>query len=258
MKKLLALFGAIGVLVLVIAGTSQGQVQSPPLTIPYRVYKTTVLFSAFACNAVTCDVTIRTLPAKTVVAQAFVDVTQAFACTNTAAAQTIGVVQGTGIYTRSAGDFVADGFVLGQTVTFAGFVNGGDNGAKVLTGVTTTTLTTATAGLVTEAGTGDETVSTCTTATLSMTFGKTAGGAEYIASLDADAAAAVFGDAQVELGANLKTATPPTTPIGDFASWTTTTTAQVRFTSGTGSVGNGSVSALKAGSATIYLVTVQF
>jgi hypothetical protein len=96
--------------------------------------------------------------------------------------------------------------------------------------------------------------SVCTTATLSTTLGKTAGGAEYLASFDADAAAARFGLTTATLGASLTEATIPTT-VGDMGSWTTTTTVTARFTSGTGNFGNGAASNLSQGSVTFYLTT---
>ena len=99
--------------------------------------------------------------------------------------------------------------------------------------------------------------SVCTSTTLSMTCGTSAGGNQYLASFDLDAAAAQFGDAQAELGSALKTATPPVTPLGDLPSWSATTTLQCRFTSGTGNVGNGSVTNLSQGSLTFYLATAS-
>lgn len=144
------------------------------------VYKVTVASTNFIAAAVTADVTLATLPAKTAVAWMIADVTQTFACS-----------------------------------------------------------------------------ATCTTSTLSMTCGKTAGGNEYLASFDADAAAAQFGDAQGELGTALKTATPPSTPIGDMPSWSATTAVQCRLTSGTGNIGTGVATNLSQGSITFYLVTTR-
>lgn len=144
-----------------------------------QVYQVTVASTAFVCAAVTCDVTLGTLPAKTFVTHALADVTQVLACT-----------------------------------------------------------------------------ATCTSSTLSMVVGKTAGGSQYLASFDADAAAAQFGDATAELGASLTEATIPT-PIGDLASWSTTTAVVLRLTSGTGNIGNGSVTNLSQGSVTFYITTVR-
>jgi hypothetical protein len=71
---------------------------------------------------------------------------------------TLGVNSGTGVWTRSSGDFSADGFVVGMTVFISGMTTAANNGARTLTAVGTTTFTTATTGLVTESGSGDETV----------------------------------------------------------------------------------------------------
>lgn len=95
----------------------------------------------------------------------------------------------------------------------------------------------------------------CTTSTLSATLGKTAGGTEYLVSWDADAAVARFGTTAAQLGASLTGATVPT-ELGDLASWTATTAVVMRFTSGTGNIGNGAVTNLGAGSLTFYLTTV--
>lgn len=148
--------------------------------VPQTVYKVTVASTNFVAAAVTADVTLGTLPAKTVLMWEIADVTQVFACTGT-----------------------------------------------------------------------------CTSSTLSMTCGKTAGGAEYLASFDADAATGQFGDAQAEIGASLKTATPPNTPLGDMPSWAGTTAVQCRLTSGTGNIGTGAATNLSQGSITFYLVTTR-
>jgi hypothetical protein len=44
-------------------------------------------------------------------------------------------------YTRSAGDFVAEGWVPGHNITASGFVNAANNGASLILAVTPTTLT---------------------------------------------------------------------------------------------------------------------
>lgn len=143
-----------------------------------EVYKVTVDTTALICAAVTCDLTLATLPAKTFVTHAMVDVAVAFTC-----------------------------------------------------------------------------ASVCTTATLSATLGKTVGGAEYLASYDADAAVARFGTTAAQLGASLTGATVPT-EIGDLASWTATTPVSMRFTSGTGNIGTGAATNLGAGSMTFYITTI--
>lgn len=146
-----------------------------------QIYKVTVASTNFIANATTADVTLVTLPAKTVIQSLFADLTATFAC-----------------------------------------------GA------------------------------TCTTSTLSMTCGKTAGGAEYLLSFDADAATGQFGLTQATTGTALKQATPPVTAIGDLPSWASTTAVQCRLTSGTGAVGTGAATNLNAGSVTFYIVTTRF
>lgn len=92
---------------------------------------------------------------------------------------------------------------------------------------------------------------TCTTATLSMTVGSAAGGAQYLASFDADAAAAQFGDADAELGTAMVRAAAIQ---GGAISWAGNIVS-LRLTSGTGNIGNGSATNLSQGSITFYLVT---
>lgn len=94
---------------------------------------------------------------------------------------------------------------------------------------------------------------TCTTSTLSFTTGRTAGGNEYLISIDADAAAARFGLINNDLGASIKTSA--TTPVngGEIATWTADTTLQIRFTSGTGNLGTGTATNMNAGSITFYV-----
>jgi hypothetical protein len=60
-------------------------------------------------------------------------------------------------YTRTTGSFLANGFLPGQRVTFSGFTNSGNNGDKVIESVTATVITVVSgAGLVNEAGNGNE------------------------------------------------------------------------------------------------------
>lgn len=95
---------------------------------------------------------------------------------------------------------------------------------------------------------------TCTSSTLSMTCGKTAGGNAYLLSFDVDAAIATFGDAAAEEGASLTEATTPlASGFGDIPSMSATTTLQCRLTSGTGAIGNGTATNLSAGAITFYL-----
>jgi len=91
----------------------------------------------------------------------------------------------------------------------------------------------------------------CTSTTLSMVLGKGAGGSEYIASFDADAAANIFGDADAELGTLM-------TRAAAIQGGTYNSSSQVvviRLISGTGNIGNGSVTNLSGGSVTIWLTT---
>ncbi len=98
--------------------------------------------------------------------------------------------------------------------------------------------------------------SVCTTSTLSMTVGKTAGGNEYLASFDLDAAAATFGLATATVGATLQTAANVPVQGGDIPSWTAATTLQARFTSGTGNIGTGTATNLGVGSVTFYVTGI--
>jgi hypothetical protein len=64
-----------------------------------------------------------------------------------------------GTFTRASGDFVADGFVAGNEITGANFANGGNNSTFIIDTVTTTVITvTDSTGMVTETGSGDETL----------------------------------------------------------------------------------------------------
>ena len=95
--------------------------------------------------------------------------------------------------------------------------------------------------------------STCTSATLSMTLGTSAGGNQILVSFDADAAAAVFGDADVELGASINAA--GRVQDAYLPSWSATQIVTARLTSGTGNIGTGAATNLSAGSITFYLIT---
>ena len=140
------------------------------------IYKVTVASTQFVANAVTADITIATLPAKTRLVGVYADLTTTFACT-----------------------------------------------------------------------------ATCTTATLSMTVGTAAGGNQILASFDVDAATAVFGDADAELGAAVNAA--GRVQDAYIASWSSTQILTARLTSGTGNIGDGSTSNLSQGTIVFYLVT---
>lgn len=176
------------------------------------------------------------------------DISATSALRNTAAAITVG--GGTGITVNQTGS--AQQMTYKVTVAFGNFI-----AAAVTADVTLATLPAKTIlqYAIADLTTPFVCAGTCTTATLSMTCGKTAGGNEYLVSFDADAAAAQFGDAQAELGAALKTVTPPSTPLGDLPSWAGTTAVQCRMTSGTGNIGTGAATNFNAGSITFYLVT---
>lgn len=76
---------------------------------------------------------------------------------DTTAAQTITVNAAAGTYTRVAGSYLTNGFVVGMTYTPSGFASGTNNSAKVIAAVTATVITVVDkTGLVDEAGTGDE------------------------------------------------------------------------------------------------------
>lgn len=161
------------------AGSGTGVTVNDSGSLRDVVYKVTVTSAQFISNAVTHDLVIATLPAKTFLKHVLAEVTTAFACT-----------------------------------------------------------------------------AVCTSSTLSMTVGSTVGGNEYLISLDADAAAAQFGDAAAELGASLTEATVPTA-IGSLGSWAGTQAINLRMTSGTGNLGNGTATNLSQGSVTFYVTTVK-
>lgn len=95
---------------------------------------------------------------------------------------------------------------------------------------------------------------TCTSSTLSLLLGKGAGGAEYLASFDADAAAGIFGDADAEMGTLLTRAAA--IQGGTFTG--STQAIVLRLTSGTGNIGNGSATNLSQGSIFIWVTTRVF
>jgi hypothetical protein len=154
--------------------SAAGTVVVDPGSVRTQTYRVNVGTTAFVCNAVTCDVTIGTLPVNTRVMQMDADLVQAFACT-----------------------------------------------------------------------------ATCTSSTLSILIGKGSGGAEYIASFDADAAVAWFGDADAEMGTLLTRAAA--IQGGTFSA--ASQAVVLRLTSGTGNVGNGTVTNLSAGSVRVRITT---
>lgn len=92
----------------------------------------------------------------------------------------------------------------------------------------------------------------CTSSTLSGTLGLTAGGTEFLASFDMDAAAnAVFGDANAEVGSATNAAA--WTNGGYTSSFLAASNIVFRGTSGTGAWGNASTTNLSAGNVTFYV-----
>ena len=142
-------------------------------------YKVTVLSTNCIAAAVTCDLTIGTLPAKTFIKRVLADLTTTYACT-----------------------------------------------------------------------------ATCTTATLSGTLGRSAGATEFLASMDLDAAAVLFGDADAELGTEMNAAARVANGAlipGVLGSWTATTTLVYRITSAVGNLGTGAATNLSQGTITFYV-----
>ncbi len=84
-----------------------------------------------------------------------------------------------------------------------------------------------------------------------MTCGKTAGGAEYLASFDVDTAIGTYGLLDADLGTALNRAAA--IQGGDLPSWTATTAITCRLTT----VG-ANTDALTAGSVTFYITTEMF
>ncbi len=80
------------------------------------------------------------------------------------AALTINVTAATRKFVRTTGNFVTDGFLVGQTIQTSGFTNGGNNTSKIIESISTTTITndtitvTSGTGLVDESGNNDERV----------------------------------------------------------------------------------------------------
>lgn len=90
----------------------------------------------------------------------------------------------------------------------------------------------------------------CTSAQLTMTCGKSAGGNEYIVSFNVNTGGALQkGLVDADYGTALIRAT--NISGGDLPSWASATTLQCRLTSGTGNIGNGTVSNLNAGAFTV-------
>jgi len=93
----------------------------------------------------------------------------------------------------------------------------------------------------------------CTSTTLSMTAGSSAGATDLLLTFDADAAILQRGLADGDLGAGITRAAA--IQGGFIGSWSTTTPVSLRLTSGTGNIGNGTVTNLSTGSITFQLLT---
>lgn len=141
-------------------------------------YKATIASTQFVTNGVTHDVTVATLPAKTILHAIYADLTQTFACT-----------------------------------------------------------------------------AVCTTATLSMTVGSSAGGNDLLTTFDVDAATLQRGLVDGDLGTGINRANA--VQGGKLFSWTATTPVSLRMTSGTGALGDGTATNLSQGSITVYLITTR-
>ena len=101
----------------------------------------------------------------------------------------------------------------------------------------------------------------CTTATLSGTLGTTAGGSQLLVTMDLDAAASQFGDADAELGATMNAAARAANGAlfpSVLMSWASATTVTFRITSAAGNLGDGVTTNLSQGSITFYLQTERY
>ncbi len=156
------------------AGSGTGVTIDDAGSVRSQIYKVTVSYTQFDAASTAHDLTIATMPAKTIIHSVIGDVTTAFVC-----------------------------------------------------------------------------ASVCTTATLSATLGITAGGVEFLESLDLDAAVATFGDTDAEVGDKLDVAASTNSGYVHWAG----TTIVIRATSGTGNWGDGAgATYLNAGSITFYIL----
>lgn len=96
---------------------------------------------------------------------------------------------------------------------------------------------------------------TCTTATLTGSLGTSAGGQQFIANFDADAAAAQFGDLSAEVGLSTLVTAANIGVGAQLSSWTGTTTVVFRLASAVGNIGTGAATNLSQGAVTFYVVT---
>ncbi len=90
-------------------------------------------------------------------AAAFNDYTLRYGVTSTGL--TVTVTAGGSTWTRSAGSYITDGFMVGQNVTWSGFTNSGNNVTGIVTALTATVMTLSAGATVNETGpAGGETV----------------------------------------------------------------------------------------------------
>jgi hypothetical protein len=188
--------------------------------------------------------------------------------------QSAGIVQVGTTAANAAGTLVAAKLDAVNAQLTAGSAAGVTTVAGTLAGGVVTKYTIATTAFVCNAVTCDVTLGTlpvntrvetvdaaittvfacasvCTSTTLSFILGKGAAGAEYLASWDADAAIGWFGDADAEMGTLL-------TRAAAIQGGTFSATAQaivLRLTSGTGNVGNATITNLSTGVLVVRIKT---
>lgn len=153
---------------------------------------------------------------------------------------------GTGVTVNDAGSVRR--VVYKATVTYAQFIAAAVNADWT---IATLPAKTRLIGVYADVTATFVCASVCTNGTLSATVGTSAGGSDVLASFDVDAATALFGDADTELGTGL---TRAAAIQGGLLSWAGTIVT-MRLTSGTGNLGSGAATNLNAGSVTFYLIT---
>ena len=85
---------------------------------------------------------------------------------------TVSSSSGQATYTRSTGSYLTDGFFVGQSVTWAGFANAGNNVTSTITVLTATVMTTTSVTYVSETGPAlGEAVTVAGAVTVDDTFG---------------------------------------------------------------------------------------
>ena len=85
---------------------------------------------------------------------------------------TVSSSAGQATYTRSTGSYLTDGFFVGQSVTWAGFANAGNNVTSTITVLTATVMTTTSVTYVSETGPAlGEAVTVAGAVTVDDTFG---------------------------------------------------------------------------------------